>query len=155
LIVILLIIFGAGTLYIYDIFIQTPINLPDFLDESIRIIVIVGFWLAIMTIIHRSKIVIVHHFGDQPATIIQIFFGSIAVLVMVFALLHVLGVSPESLFAGAGIASITLGLIISTFVGSVLSGALVFVTHRFKVGDNVMVNSVPHSPHELEQILGK
>ncbi len=142
-IVILLIISGAGTLLLYDLFVQTPINLPDFLDESIRIIVIVGFWLAILVVIRRSKIVLAHHFGDQPATIIQIFFSSIAVLVMVFALLHVLGVSPESLLAGAGIASITIGLIISTFVGSVLSGALVFATHRFKVGDNVIINNVP------------
>ena len=143
LIVILLITSAAGTLYLYDLFIQAPINLPDFVDESIRIIVIVSFWLAILTVIRRSKLVIARHFGDQPATIIQIFLDSIAVLVMVFALLRVLGVSPESLLAGVGIASITIGLIISTFVGSVLSGALVFVTHRFRVGDNVMVNNVP------------
>ena len=141
--VVLLAISSVGTLLLYDLFVQTPINLPDFVDEAIRIMVIVGFWLAILIVIRRSKTVIAHHFGDQSATVIQIFLGSITLLVMVFELLHVLGVSPESLLTGAGIASITIGLVISTFVGSTLSGALVFATHRFKVGDNVMVNNVP------------
>jgi small-conductance mechanosensitive channel len=69
--------------------------------------------------------------------------GAIAVLVMSFGVLHTLGVSPESLLLGAGILSITIGLIISTFVGGVLAGALVFTTHQFKVGDNVLVNNIP------------
>ena len=140
---------AAGTLLLYDLFIQTPINLPDFVDESIRIAVIIGFWLAILFFIRRSKPVIANHFGDQPATVVQIFLGSIAVLVMIFALLRMLGVSPESLLAGAGIVSVTVGIIVSTFVGSVLAGALVFVTHRFRVGDNVMVNNVPGKITEI------
>jgi small-conductance mechanosensitive channel len=143
LIVILLIISAVGTLLLFDLFIQTPINLPNFIDQSIRVIVIVGFWLIILTVIRRSKKVLTHTFGDQPTTMIQIFLGSIAVLVMVFALLNELGVSPNSLLVGAGIASITIGLIISTFVGGVLSGALVFATQKFKVGDSVMVNNIP------------
>jgi len=141
--IVLLVALAAGTLLLYDSFLQTPINLPDFLDQSIRIAVIIGFWLTILFFILRAKPLIAKHFGDQPATIIQAFLGSIAVLVMVFALLRVLGVSPESLLTGAGIVSITIGLIMSTFVGSFLNGALVFATHRFRTGDDVMVNNIP------------
>jgi small-conductance mechanosensitive channel len=54
-----------------------------------------------------------------------------------------LGVSPTALLTSAGIISITAGLVISTFVGSLLSGALVFTTYQFKVGDDVMVNNIP------------
>jgi small-conductance mechanosensitive channel len=155
LVLILLVVLAAGTLLLYDFFIQTPINLPDFVDNSIRISVIVGFWLTVLFFIRRSKPVIAKHFGDQPATIVQLFLGSIAVLVMAFALMRVLGVAPESLLAGAGIASITVGLIVSTFVGNILSGALVFTTHRFRVGDEVMVNNIPAKITELTTMATK
>jgi len=143
LVLVLLVVLAAGTLLLYDLFLQAPINLPDFVDNSIQIVVIIGFWLIILFFIHRSKPIIAGHFGDQPATIVELFLGSIAVLVMFFAILRVIGVSPESLLAGAGIASITVGIIVSTFVGSVFSGALVYATHRFRVGDNVLINNVP------------
>jgi small-conductance mechanosensitive channel len=139
----LLVVLAAGTLLLYSLFIQAPINLPTVTDESIRIALIVGFWLTILFVIRRAKPVMATHFGDQPATIVQIFIGGIAVLVMVFAVLHVLGVSAESLLTGAGIASLTVGLIVSTFVGNTLAGALVFATHRLRVGDNVMFTGVP------------
>jgi len=64
-------------------------------------------------------------------------------LVLSFGVLHTLGVSPATLLTGAGIMSITVGLIISTFVGGILAGALVFTAHQFKVGDIVIVNNIP------------
>ncbi len=143
---------ATGFLLIYDLFLQAPINLPDFMDQSIRIAVIVGFWLVILVFIGHSKSVISKHLGDQPATIFQVFLGGITVLVMIFAVLRVLGVSPESLLTGAGIASITIGLLMSTFIGSILNGALVFATHRFRVGDNVMINNVPGKITEITAI---
>lgn len=133
--ILILMALAAGTLLLYDSFIEAPINLPDFLDQAIRITVIVGFWLTILFFIRRSKTVIAQHFGDKPATIVQAFLGIIAVLVMTFAILRVLGVSPENLLTGVGIVSITIGIVMSTFVGSFLNGALVFATHRFRTGD--------------------
>jgi small-conductance mechanosensitive channel len=154
-VLVLIVVLAAGTLLLYDLFIQTPINLPDFADESIRIALIVVFWLTSLLLIRRAKPVIAKHLGDQPATIVQVFLGSIAVLVMAFAVLRVIGVSLESLLAGAGIASVTIGLILSTFVGSILSGALVFATHRFRVGDNVMVNNIPGKITEITAMATK
>lgn len=154
-VLVLLVLLAAGALLLYDLFIQTPINLPDFADESIRISLIVVVWLTILLFIRRGKPVIAKHLGDQPATIAQVFLGSIAVLGMVFAVLRVVGVSLESLLAGAGIASVTIGLIMSTFVGSILSGALVFATHRFRVGDNVMVNNIPGKITEITAMATK
>jgi small-conductance mechanosensitive channel len=81
--------------------------------------------------------------GAQAATVLQFFMGAIAVLVMSFGVLHTLGVSPESLLLGAGILSVTIGLIISTFVGGILAGTLVFTTQQVRVGDNVLVNNIP------------
>ena len=149
---ILLMVLAAIALLIYNYWIQKPINLPDILDKSIQIVVIVGFWLAILFFIRRSKPAIAKNFGEQPATIIQTFIGGIAILVMIFALLNVLGVSPESLLVGAGIASIAISLIVSSFVSNLLSGAFVFLTHKFRAGDNIIVNNIPGKVTEINAL---
>jgi small-conductance mechanosensitive channel len=150
---ILLMVLAAIALLIYNYWIQKPINLPDFVDKSIQIVVIAGFWLAILFFIRRSKPAIARNFGEQPATIVQTFIGGIAILVMIFALLNVIGVPPESLLAGAGIASIAISLIVSSFVSNLLSGAFVFLTHRFRVGDNVIVNNIPGIVTEINALV--
>jgi len=146
---ILLILLAAGTLLAYDTYVQAPVNLPDFVDNSVRIAVIVGFWVAVLLLIRRSKPALARHFGDQPAIVFQVILSSIAILVMIFAILRVVGVSPDNLLVGAGIVTLTVGLILSTFIGSFLNGALVFATHRFRVGDNVVVNNVPGKITEI------
>jgi small-conductance mechanosensitive channel len=139
----LLVGLAAGTLLVYELFIKTPVNLPDFANSLIRIMLITGFSLAIVFVINRSKQALTKHLGDQPATIVRYLMIAIALLIMVFAILDVIGVSPESLLAGAGITTITIGLIVSTFVSNILSGTFVLATHRLRVGDNVIVNNVP------------
>jgi small-conductance mechanosensitive channel len=138
-----LVILGFSTIYIYDLFIAATINLPLFLIQAFRIILILGFWLTIILLLRQTKPFMTKRIGNQAATILQFSTGAISVLVMSFGVLHTLGVSPETLLTGAGIISITMGLIISTFVGSILAGALVFTTHRFKAGDSVVVNNIP------------
>jgi small-conductance mechanosensitive channel len=132
-----------STIVLFDLFVAAPINLPDFLRQAVRITLIIGFWLVILLFIRRAKPLMTTRIGAQAATILQFFMEVVAVLVMSIAVLHTLGVSPESLLTGAGIASITIGLIISTFVGSILAGALVFMIHQFRVGDSVLVNNIP------------
>ena len=66
----------------------------------------------------------VQRMGDQAATIVQYIMLAIAVLIMTFGILNILQVSATDLLTGAGIISITAGLVISTFVGSILSGFL-------------------------------
>jgi small-conductance mechanosensitive channel len=140
---IFLVVLGVSTIYIYDLFIAATINLPSFLTQAFRIIIILGFWLTAILLLRQAKPFMTKRIGNQAATVLQFSMGTIAVIVMSFGVLHTLGVSPETLLAGAGIVSITMGLVISTFVGGILAGALVFTTHRFKVGDTVLVNNIP------------
>jgi small-conductance mechanosensitive channel len=67
----------------------------------------------------------------------------IAILIMTFIILGFFDVSLTTLLTSAGIITVTVGLVISTFVGGILSGALVFTTHQLKIGEDVMVNNVP------------
>jgi small-conductance mechanosensitive channel len=138
-----LIILGFSTIYIYDLFVAATINLPTFLTQVFRIILILGFGLTIILLLRQAKPFMTKRIGNQAATILQFSIGAISVLVMSFGVLHTIGVSPETLLTSAGIISITMGLVISTFVGGILAGALVFTTHRFKVGDTVLVNNIP------------
>jgi small-conductance mechanosensitive channel len=150
-----LIVLSLSTVYLFDVFVAAPINLPIFSKQTFRIILIVGFWLVILLFLQRTKPFMTARIGAQAATVLQFSMGAIAVLVMCFGVLHTLGVSPESLLTGAGIASITIGLIISTFVGGILSGALVFTTHSFKVGDTVLVNNIPGRITDMTALVTK
>ena len=138
-----IVILGVSIIYFYDLFISVTINLPVFLIQAFRIIIILGFWLSIILLLRYAKSFMTERLGNQTATILQFSIGAISVLVMSFGVLHTLGVSPVTLLTGAGIASVTIGLIISTFVGGILAGALVFTTHRFRVGDSVIINNIP------------
>jgi small-conductance mechanosensitive channel len=77
----------------------------------------------------------------------------IALLFATFGILETIGVRSTDLLTGAGIISITAGLVISTFVGSILSGFLVFANYKFKVGDSVMVNSIPGKVIEMTALV--
>lgn len=150
-----LVIVGISTIYIFDVFVAAPITLPLFLTQALRIILILGFWLTIILLLRQAKPFMTARIGNQAATVLQFSLGAIAVIVMSFGVLHTLGVSPETLLTGAGILSITIGLIISTFVGGILAGALVFTTHQFKVGDTVIVNNIPGKVTDITALVTK
>lgn len=150
-----LVVLSVGAVYVFDLFVAAPINLFIFSRESLRIILIVGFWLVILLFVRHAKSFMAVRIGAQAATIVQFSIGALAVLVMSFGVLHTLGVSPESLLAGAGIVSVTVGLVMSTFVGSVLAGALVFSTHSFRVGDDVLINNIPGRVTDMTALVTK
>jgi len=150
---IIIVILSIGTIYVFHQFIAAPISLPMLIDQAIRIGLIVGFWLAALLIIRRFKPLLTQRIGNQAATIVQYGMLSIAVLIMIFGILNTLQVSATDLLTGAGIISITAGLVISTFVGSLLSGLLVFTTYQFKVGDNVVFNSIPGKVTEMTPLV--
>jgi small-conductance mechanosensitive channel len=150
---IITLILTLGTLYVFHQFIAAPISLPTLFDQAIRIIIIVGFWAAAILIIRHFKPLMSERMGNQAATIVQYVMLTIAILLMMFGILNVLQVSATELLAGAGIISITAGLVISTFVGSILSGFLVFANYQFKVGDDVIVNGIPGSIIEMSALV--
>jgi small-conductance mechanosensitive channel len=144
---------AAITIILYSLYVTVPISEQSFVTQMVGVAIVVGFWALIIIFIRRSKPIMTRHLGEQPATILQIFLVSIAVLIMVLAVLNELGASPESLVTGAGFASITIGLVVSTFVGGILAGALVFATHKLRVGDTVVVSNVPGTVVELTALV--
>jgi len=74
-------------------------------------------------------------------------------IVALFAILHIFQVSPTTLLVSGGVVSIVIGLVISTFVGNILAGTLVFMTNPFRVGDTVLVNNVPGEITEITSMV--
>ncbi len=150
---IITLVLTIGTLYVFHQFIAEPISLSKLFEQAVNVIIILGFGLAAIAIIRRFKPIMAQRMGSQAATIIQYVMFAIAILIMSFGILSIIQVSATDLLASAGIISITAGLVISTFVGSLLSGFLVFTNYKFKVGDNVIVNNIPGKVTEMTALI--
>ncbi len=140
-------------LLVFHQFIAGPISLSKLFEQAVEIIISISFWGAAIVIIRHFKPLMSQRMGAQAATIVQYVMLSVAILIMIFGILAIVHVSATDLLTGAGIISITAGLVISTFVGSLLSGFLVFTTYQFKEGDNVMVNSIPGKVTEMSALV--
>jgi len=141
--ILFIIVLAAGTILFFDLFLAGPTNLPMFLDRLVDISLVFIFTLVAIFILRRIKTLLTPRIGLQIATILQFLSMGVAILIMTFVILGYFNVSLSTLLTSAGIITVTVGLIISTFVGGILSGALVFTTYQFKIGEDVMVNNVP------------
>lgn len=140
---ILIVALAVVTIFLFDFFVVGATNLNTFLMR-VADISIIFFFAGIATYsLTRAKKLLTPHVGAQAAAVIQFLLVLLAVAVTGFGVLGALDVNPTALIASAGIISITVGLIISTFVGSILSGTLVITAYKFKIGEEVMVNNVP------------
>lgn len=140
---IIMLLVTIATLYIFHVFIAEPISLSKLFEQAVQIIIILIFSVAAVAIVRHFKRHMTQVVGAQGATLLQYILLAIVVVIMSFGILNILKVSATDLLASAGIISVTVGLVISTFVGSILSGFLVFTTYKFKEGDDVLVNNVP------------
>jgi small-conductance mechanosensitive channel len=137
-------ILTVAALFIFNQFIEpSTLSFSKILGQAVGIIIILAFSAAAIGIIRRFKPFIAQRLGSQASTIVHYVLFLIVASLMAFGILDILGVPSTDLLTGLGIISITIGLIISTFVGSLLSGFLVFTNYHFKVGDDVMFNNIP------------
>jgi small-conductance mechanosensitive channel len=150
---IILVAVAVATVVLYSLYVETPLTSNYVITKSVGIVIIIAFGAAILLFIRRSRPIMERYLGDQPTTIFNIFAAAIAVIVIALAILNTLGASADSLLTGAGFASVTIGLIISTFVGGILAGTLVFATHRLRVGDTVVINNIPGTVMELTALV--
>lgn len=153
---VLTLILTIAVLYIFNLFIEPkPISFSQTVGEASRIIIIIVFLAAALVIIRRFRSLIEQRMGHQVSTTIYYVMLTIALLFATFGILQTVGVQTSTLLTSAGIISITAGLIISTFVGSLLSGFLVFANYGFRVGDYVMVNNTPGKVIEMSALVMK
>jgi small-conductance mechanosensitive channel len=141
-----LVLLAAVTLtvaLVFDQMVAVSTKLSVLLAQTIRTVLVVAFGFIIILFIRRSRSLLSSRVGAHPATVFQFFMVIIVVIVMIFAVLNIFQVSTTTLLVSGGIVSIVLGLVISTFVGSILAGTLVLMTNPYRVGDEVLVNNMP------------
>jgi small-conductance mechanosensitive channel len=155
LILVLLVIAALSIAFIFDQLVAPQIGLTILLTQTIKTVIILGFGSIIILFIRRSKHLMARHVGVHPATVFQFFAILVTSIVIVFALLHIFQVSPTTLLISGGIVSIVMGLVISTFVGNILAGTLVLLTHPFRVGDVVSINNVLGRIEEITSMVTK
>lgn len=143
------------TVLVFDHLIA-PIQLSQSLTHIVRTAIVLVFGASILIFIQRSKSYIARRIGDQPATVLQFFMVLAAVIVMIFAVLRIFEViAPTTLLLSGGAVSIVIGLALSVFVGNILAGTLVLMTHSYRVGDNVIINNVPGKIVEITNLVTK
>ena len=130
-------------LFLFHEFVAGPISLSKLIEQAVQIIVVLAALSFAVLIIRRFKPILSERVGIQITVIVQAILLIIAVVVTVFGVFSILKFSVTDLLASAGILSITIGLVVSTFVGSLLSGLMVFTTYQFKEGERVIVNNIP------------
>jgi len=148
LIIAILVVLGFSVVFAIDQLF--PVETPTMLiHQTVRTLIVISFGLVIVFFIRRSKSLLSKHVGVHLALVFQLFMMLVVGIVVVFASLDIFQVSPTTLLLGGGIASIVIGLVISTFVGNILAGTLVLMTRPFSVGDTVMVNNIPGKVEDI------
>ncbi len=143
LIIVILVAVTFGAVYIFNEFVAQQTKLSVLLRETIVTVILVIFSLIMIFLIRHSKLFISKRVGVEVATVFQFLMVLIVIIVMVFTIFNVFQVEVTALLLGGSIISIISGLAISTFVGNVLSGLMLFTTNPIRPGDTVTVNNVP------------
>lgn len=140
-------------LFLFHEFVAGPISLSKLIEQAVQIIVVLAALSFVVIIIRRFKPLLSERVGIQITVIVQAILLIIAVIVTVFGVFGILKFSVTDLLASAGILSITIGLVVSTFVGGLLSGLMVFTTYQFKEGERVIVNNIPGRVLEMTALV--
>jgi len=143
LILVVLIVAAVSLVILFDQVVVAQAKLQASVAEAGKIIIVLFFGLITLAFIRRSKPLITTHVGARPAAVFQFLMMLIVGVVLLFSVLDIFQVPANTLLVGGGVISIILGLVVSTFVGNILSGTLVFIMNPFQEGDSVMVNNVP------------
>jgi small-conductance mechanosensitive channel len=150
-----LVVLTLVSVYLFDQLIAEQVGLTGLFHQTGNALIVVVFGSVTILFIRRSRRLLSRHVGVHPATVFQFFMILAVSIVMIFAFLHIFQVSPSNLLISGGIVSIVVGLVISTFVGNILAGTLVLMTHPFKVGDTVLVNNIPGRVEEITAMATK
>jgi len=128
---------------------------PEMVHQTVRTVIVVVFGSIIVVLIRQTKSLLTKQVGTYLATVLQFFMMLAVGIVVLFVGLSIFQVSPTTLLVGGGIATIVVGLVISTLVGNILAGTLVLMTRPFSVGDTVAINNIPGKVEEITAMVTK
>ncbi len=137
------------SVYAFDELVAPSIPPNMLLLQTTRVLIVLATTGIAIFIIRRKKRVLSDRIGTRPADFFEFLMIVLLILISVFSLLHVFKVDTNTLLLSGGIISLTVGLVVSTFVGDTLAGMLVLLLNMYKVGDTVLVNNIPSKVVEM------
>jgi len=137
------------SVFVFDKLVAPNISLNIIFLQTIRVLIVLLITFTAVFIIRRMKKRISNRTGTQAASFFEFLMIALLFTVSVFSLMHIFNVDTSTLLISGGIISLTVGLIVSTFVGNTLAGMLVQLLSLYHVGDTVLVNSVPCRVEEM------
>ena len=137
------------SVFVFDKLVAPNISLNIIFLQTIRVLIVLVIAFTAVFIIRRMKKRISNRTGSQAASFFEFIMIALLFTVSVFSLMHIFNVDTSTLLIRGGIISLTVGLIVSTFVGNTLAGMLVQLLSLYHVGDTVLVNSVPCRVEEM------
>jgi small-conductance mechanosensitive channel len=154
---ILVIFIALASMILVSVFLFDELVAPKIIPnliflQTLRVIIVLATTAIAVFIVRRVKKII---FGRRTnaANFFEFIMVALVFITSAFQLLHIFNVDTNILLISGGIISITVGLIVSTFVGDTLAGMLVFLLNLYHVGDTVLVNSVPCRVEEMSALV--
>ena len=121
--------------------------------QTLRVLIVLTTTAIAIFVIRRMKKAISSRTRTNIASFFEFVMIAILLIMSGFSLLHIFNVDTNTLLISGGIISLTVGLIVSTFVGDTLAGMLVFLLNLYRVGDTVLVNSIPCRVEEMSTLV--
>jgi small-conductance mechanosensitive channel len=114
-----------------------------FLSQASKTLIILTLSAIAVIFLRQSKKILSSRLGAELSYLFELVIIIFIAIVSIFQILRVFNVETNTLLIGGGIISLTVGLIVSTFVGDTLAGMLVILLSLYRVGDTVLVNNIP------------
>ncbi len=137
------------SVYAFDELVAPSIPPNMLLLQTTRVLIVLATTGIAIFIVRRMKRVLSARIDPRPADLFEFLMIVLLVLISAFSLLHVFNVDTNTLLLSGGIISLTVGLVVSTFVGDTLAGMLVLLLNMYRVGDTVLVNNIPSKVVEM------
>ena len=131
------------SIFVFDELVAPKISPNIVFVQTLRVLVVLFTTGVAVFVIKRTKRFILGKTRTNAANFFEFVMIVLVILMSTFSLLHIFNVDTNTLLISGGIISITVGLVVSTFVGDTLAGMLVFLLNLYRVGDTVLVNNVP------------
>lgn len=139
--------------FIFDEIVAPAIQPSIILSQATKILIILTFTTIAIFFLKRSKKLVSTKFDAQISNFFELVMMVFVIIISVFNILHVFNINTNTLLISGGIISLTIGLVVSTFVGDTLAGMLVFLLGLYRVGETVLVNNIPSRVEEMTALV--
>lgn len=137
------------SVFVFDELVAPKITPNIIFLQTLRVLIVLATTATAIFVIRRMKKLISGRTKTNAANFFEFIMIVLICLMSAFSLLHIFNVDTNTLLISGGIISITVGLIVSTFVGDTLAGMMVFLLNLYHVGDTVLVNNIPCRVEEM------